>query len=43
MKKPVLIMILILLSFVLAACAAGPNPLRNTENEDGDVAGFWKG
>ena len=43
MKKTGFILILLIFSFILASCAAGPNPLRNTENEDGEVAGFWKG
>jgi hypothetical protein len=43
MKKSLLIIILISLSFILAACAAGPNQLRNTPNQDGKVAGFWLG
>ena len=28
---------------VLSACAAGPNTLANSENEEGEVAGFWQG
>ena len=43
MKKIIIILVLISLSLLLAACAAGPNPLRNTQNEDGEVAGFWLG
>ena len=35
-----LVLIAVLL---LAACAAGPNPSVDTEDDDGDVAGFWKG
>ncbi|MGB2963359.1 MAG: hypothetical protein WBB69_05185 [Anaerolineales bacterium] len=43
MKKVTLLFILVGLSLILAACTAGPNQLRNTANEDGDVAGFWPG
>ena len=43
MKKVTLLFILVGLSLILAACTAGPNQLRNTANEDGDVAGFWAG
>ena len=43
MKKVTLLFILIGLSLILVACTAGPNQLRNTANEDGDVAGFWPG
>jgi hypothetical protein len=27
----------------LAGCAAGPNELAGTQDEEGEVAGFWKG
>ena len=43
MKKVTLLLILIGLSLILVACTAGPNQLRNTADEDGDVAGFWPG
>lgn len=43
MKKTVFVLILITLALVLSACAAGPNQLRNTPDEDGEVAGFWMG
>jgi len=43
MKKATLLLILIGLSLILAACTAGPNQLRNTADEDGDIAGFWLG
>lgn len=43
MKKSILILLLLVMSLVLTACAAGPNELRNTPDEDGEVAGFWKG
>ncbi len=43
MKKIVFVLILVSLVLVLSACAAGPNQLRNTPDEDGEVAGFWRG
>ncbi len=43
MKKTVLLLVLVSLALILSACAAGPNQLRNTPDEDGEVAGFWKG
>ena len=43
MKKNIFLVLIIVLSLLLAACAAGPNQLRNTPDEDGEVAGFWKG
>jgi hypothetical protein len=35
--------IVILLIFVLASCAPGPNALEKTPDSEGKVAGFWKG
>jgi len=32
---------ILLLSF--CSCAAGPNPVANTANETGEIAGFWLG
>ena len=43
MKKTVFILILVSLALILSACAAGPNELRNQPDEDGEVAGVWKG
>lgn len=43
MKKTVFVLILVSLALILSACAAGPNQLRNTPDEDGEVAGFWMG
>ena len=43
MKKIVFVLILVSLVLVLSACTAGPNQLRNTPDEDGEVAGFWTG
>lgn len=43
MKKTVFVLVLLSLALILSACAAGPNQLRNTPDEDGEVAGFWMG
>ncbi len=43
MKKMTFVIILMSIMVLLSACAAGPNELRNTPDEDGEVAGFWKG
>ena len=34
-------LVIVLLSF--SACAAGPNAMTDTENQEGEVAGFWQG
>jgi hypothetical protein len=33
----------LLLGLLLAACTAGPNALTDTPDVDGHVAGFWRG
>ena len=43
MKKISVLLALVLVALVVGACTAGPNELRNVPDEDGDVAGFWKG
>ncbi len=43
MKTFSIIGICLLLFFVLSSCAAGPNMLEKTPDENGKVAGFWKG
>lgn len=35
--------ICLILVFILSSCVAGPNKLEKTPNEEGKVAGFWKG
>ena len=35
--------IVVLLLFVVASCAPGPNTLEKTPDDEGKVAGFWKG
>ena len=43
MKNISVLLALVLVALVVGACTAGPNELRNTQDEEGDVAGFWKG
>ena len=43
MKKALLIGLLIMVLMALAGCAAGPNAFLDTPDDDGDVAGFWRG
>ncbi len=43
MRRITFVIILMSIMVLLSACAAGPNELRNTPDEDGEVAGFWKG
>ena len=37
------ILVLLILSLMIAACVAGPNPAEDAVKEDGKVAGFWQG
>ena len=37
------VLLVVVLSVVLAACAAGANPEMGMAAADGDVAGFWLG
>ena len=42
--KGVLVLAMVLLVLVLVTgCLAGPNESARVEDEEGDVAGFWKG
>lgn len=43
MVKVGLCVVLMLAVLLLAGCAAGPNELANQPDEDGVVAGFWRG
>lgn len=43
MKKHLLVILAIVILLTLAACAPGPNQLQDTQNPDGEVAGFWQG
>jgi hypothetical protein len=42
-KRSILFIMLLLVVCTLAACAAGPNDMVNTNNNEGEVAGFWLG
>jgi hypothetical protein len=37
------ILILMLISLMAAACTATPNELAKTPDEEGEIAGFWRG
>ncbi len=43
MERGRLVIGLVMLAFVLAACAAGANPEIGTPAQGGDPAGFWLG
>ena len=43
MRRGTLVIGLVTLVLVLAACAAGANPALGTPAEAGEVAGFWLG
>lgn len=42
-RRPVLIVLLILIALVLTSCAAGVNPTVDVPAGDGEIAGFWMG
>lgn len=42
-KKTWVVVVLLIVAVLVSACAASPNELRGTEDDDGDVAGFWLG
>lgn len=43
MKKTILTILIATLLISLAACAAGPNQMQDTADEENKVAGFWQG
>jgi hypothetical protein len=43
MKKLFFVLLIVALMLAVSGCTAGPNELRNVEDEDGEVAGFWEG
>jgi len=43
MKKLFVISMLLIVALALSACAAGPNEMVNSENSEGEIAGFWQG
>jgi hypothetical protein len=36
-------LVMLMLLVLISGCAADPNQLQNTPNEEGEVAGFWQG
>jgi hypothetical protein len=43
MKRCLVFVILLLALTLVAGCAAGPNSMVDTPNEEGAIAGFWQG
>ena len=43
MKQFFSAVIVVLMVVLLSACLAGPNPLEKKADDEGEVAGFWKG
>lgn len=43
LTRVILVVVLLASIVLLAGCAAGPNPYRNTPNENEVTAGFWRG
>jgi hypothetical protein len=38
-----ILILLVLIAILASACAATPNDLAKTPDEDGEIAGFWRG
>jgi len=43
MKKHLALGIIVLISLMLSSCAPGPNTVQKTADEEGKIAGFWRG
>lgn len=43
MKKSLMLVLILLVLISLSACVAGPNPMKGKADDEGKVAGFWKG
>jgi hypothetical protein len=43
MKKKYLIPLLVIIALALTACAPGLNPVEDSTNPVGEIAGFWQG
>jgi len=43
MKKLLVVLLVSIVLFAVAGCAARPNDFVNVPDEDGKVAGFWQG
>ena len=37
------VLVLFVMMFLFSSCAPGPNDMEKTPDEEGKVAGFWKG
>jgi len=43
MSKFWIVLVLIVAMVVIAGCAAGPNEMQGTGDDEGKVVGFWRG
>lgn len=43
MKTAAVVLLLIVVLMVLTGCAPGPNKLTGSPDQEGEVAGFWRG
>ena len=43
MKQVNVGILVILMMIFMSACLAGPNPMEKKADDEGEVAGFWKG
>lgn len=43
MRRPGLVVLVMVVMLLLTACAAGANPQQDVSAADGEVAGFWLG
>lgn len=43
MKQTKIIVGILLLTLIFASCAPGPNTMADVPDEEGKVAGFWRG
>jgi hypothetical protein len=43
MKNAGILVLLLVVMFVFSSCVPGPNEFEKTVNQDGKIAGFWKG
>jgi uncharacterized membrane protein len=43
MKKLLIVLVIFVIAFAVAGCAANPNELANVPDDQGEIAGFWQG
>ena len=43
MKNLFFVLIILIMMLGIAGCAAGPNDMVNSPDEEGKIAGFWQG